>query len=637
MKKIYPFFLMLFVFLANNLNAQFGQDVKINPQPTTNQKEVQIDVAFNGWVYAAYNFIDSSGKGGICLRKSTDNGLTWTTFDSYAVSDIRYEQFDLVVAGTDTNSLVVYLAGINHNTASSTYVLYVDRYNGLTGGFIGSNLNLNIGSRRIYDVALATDYRFPAVNSAPYSIGLIYSCYSPTYDSINSYVSIDGGVNFLPSTNIATTSNYYRNVSIAYGRSASASNGRYFFAWEQLGSSSANTGHIYTSRSASTVDGAAIAPVNLDSVSSTMINLCRNPSIAVQFNTVDNDSAAVTAVVTVDRDYNGDGSDYDMLGFYNKRAHFSNFWYRLDIVNSGETDMQSDISYDPTNNNFLLTYLDSTNHKMPYLVNQMNLVTPSTWVTINPNYVNHTDVLGNARPKVVINPAVTQVALAWVKNQDTIGAAYFDAEYSTIQPITKNIDTAICAGDSVAFNGITHYAAGSFSTDTLSAENGIDSVATLNLVVNALPSPVVTATDSLLSTGAFTTYQWKEGGVDISSATAQTYIAPASGSYSVAVTDANGCAAVSTPVNVTVVSVGINALNELVVRVYPNPVVNDLYFDLGDLNVADVKVSDVEGNLIVNRSVNNHYSLNVSNMASGIYLLQITSGNKASTIKFVKQ
>jgi hypothetical protein len=162
-----------------------------------------------------------------------------------------------------------------------------------------------------------------------------------------------------------------------------------------------------------------------------MIGLCANPQIATSFGTTDNDSGSVTAVILVQRDYTGNGSDYDLLGFYNRRAHYTDFWYRLDIVNNNENDLQPDVTYDPTNGNFLGVYYDSTNGRLPYLVNEVNLVNPSTWTTITPQYNDVTANLKAAWPRVEINPVVTQTAHAWIaEGSGTNGVAMFDAEYN---------------------------------------------------------------------------------------------------------------------------------------------------------------------------------------------------------------
>ena len=425
------------------LFEKYANDIIINSDPTIDQRSVKLAVAYNGWLFAAFNTVNvSTNSGGITIMASTDNGATWSQVDSYSVPNVRYPAFDIVVAGTDLSDLKLYLVGVNNNISSNTYILFVDKYNAATFTFIESPYNENKGTRKIYDVSMATDYRFPAVEASPYSVGFAYSIYSSSRDSINFIGSTDGGTVWNVKQNIATTGSYYRKVSLAYGRSVSASNGRYFAAWEQLFSSTARTGHIYTSRNQSTISGLWIDPQNLDSISSTMINLCRNPSIAVQFNNIDNDSSSVTAVVLVDRDYTGNGSDYDMLGFYNKRAHYTNFWYRLDIVNSGENDMFSDITYDPGVNNFLAVYYDSTNNKLPYVINDMNLTVPSTWTTINGQY-NDESNLSMPYPRVEINPVNNQAAQVWTANgTGTNGIAMFDAEYSNVgvKEVTQNVE-----------------------------------------------------------------------------------------------------------------------------------------------------------------------------------------------------
>lgn len=413
------------------ISPAYANDIIIQNSPNINQRKVKLSVAFNGWLYTAYNTLDSaSNQGGITIRSSRDNGMTWQTMDSYSATNYRYTAHDIVVAGTDTSNLTLYLIGVNHNLSNGNNTLYLDRYDATHGNFIGSKFNQANGPNKIYDVAIASDYNFPAFGASPYSVGFIYSS-NAFKDSICSVVSVDGGANFSVRQTVATTSRYYRNISLSYGKSASASNGRYFAAWEELNTWNARVGHIYSSHHMSTISGSWNLPVNLDSISSTMINLCRNPQIATQFNNIDNDSSAVTAVVLVERDYTGNGSDYDVLGFYNKRAHYTNFWNRLDIVNNGENDMQPDVSFDPNYNNFLAVYFDSTNKKLPYVVNNFNLTTPSAWAVVSSQYNDVATNLKSPFPRVEINPVANKTAHAWVaEGIGTNGVAMFDAEYN---------------------------------------------------------------------------------------------------------------------------------------------------------------------------------------------------------------
>lgn len=105
-------------------------------------------------------------------------------------------------------------------------------------------------------------------------------------------------------------------------------------------------------------------------------------------------------------------------------------------------------------------------------------------------------------------------------------------------------NAAICNGQSFLFNGTTYTQAGTY-TATLKNAQGGDSIATLNLTVNSLPTVQIqqtgaftscnTGTIQLTATGA-NTYEWSNN-----SNTASINITSA-GTYSVRGTNSNGCA-----------------------------------------------------------------------------------------------
>jgi ELWxxDGT repeat protein len=84
-----------------------------------------------------------------------------------------------------------------------------------------------------------------------------------------------------------------------------------------------------------------------------------------------------------------------------------------------------------------------------------------------------------------------------------------------------------------------------------------------NITINAAPDAVITAaSNSFCSGGSLvmtsttgTSYIWKKDGTIIAGATSQTYPATAGGSYTVTVTNANGCNTTSAPFVVTVTTV----------------------------------------------------------------------------------
>lgn len=431
MKKL--IFSIITLFSGTMAFSQFGTDVIIKNATTIDQRNVNVSAAFNGWLYSAFTTLDSANnEGGITIMKSVDKGTTWQVLDMYTSPNIRYEDVEIEVAGLDTSNLKLFVLGLRHDLGGS-YRAFMDVYNATTDNFItGSVFSYDAEVNRIYDLDLATDYRIPALGASPYSVGILLTRYTSLQDSLLFFGSIDGGLSFTVRQTVATTGTYFGKNSLAFGRSTSGSNGRYFAAWEQKNDSASRTGHIYTSRNASTVDGVWTSPICLDSLSSTMINLCRNPRIASSATTGDNDSGSVTSIVLVDRDYLGNASDYDLLGFANERSHFTSFWYRIDVVNTGENDIQPDIVFDTDSNMFRATYFDSTNFKLTYISNDWNLANPSTWTTEVSQY-NDVAPGTNPYPRLAYSPLEKGIAAAWTKKgTGTNGVAMFDSDYTAI-------------------------------------------------------------------------------------------------------------------------------------------------------------------------------------------------------------
>ena len=87
---------------------------------------------------------------------------------------------------------------------------------------------------------------------------------------------------------------------------------------------------------------------------------------------------------------------------------------------------------------------------------------------------------------------------------------------------------------------------------TFTAANGCSSTAVDSVVVHALPDqPVITRTNTILSTDLAASYQWFLDGVAIPNAINQVEALVGNGSYTVQITDSNGCQATSEPFLVT--------------------------------------------------------------------------------------
>jgi hypothetical protein len=109
--------------------------------------------------------------------------------------------------------------------------------------------------------------------------------------------------------------------------------------------------------------------------------------------------------------------------------------------------------------------------------------------------------------------------------------------------------------------GYNSFALGNFIMNGGSGCAGVPT--TFSIIVNPLPDATITAAGSLAicsgssvkldaNTGLGLTYQWKKDGTNIAAATSASYTATAAGSYTVVVTNSNGCSKTSAATAVTV-------------------------------------------------------------------------------------
>ncbi len=400
----------------------YGTDVIVKNTSIENQTKPSLAVAANGYLYAAFTV-----PNGYCVYRSTDNGLNWADFHSYTQAARTWDRVKIVTAGT--SPLKVFIACIAH-TSSIAYTLYVTVYDGETTAYIGETLTYPF-TTSLYDLDIVTDDGFPANGSDPYSVGVLYSVHAGT-DSVSFTLSTNGGVNFEPRKSVSTTGQYFGKVSLAYGKCANWFNGRYFAVWERRTSSAATVGYVDYAYTTTYNYSPFTNPVQI--VYGAYSNKLRNPKIACQYNNIDNDSTNVTAVIVFERFWTN--LDNDIVGVYNKKAVQGHTWNIFSIDNSGSRNSkQPDINFDNGYNNFLVTYWDSTNTYLPYVVNGMNMSSPSTWSLISAHYNDNTTMgsLLQPFPVVEINHAMNQVAHLWsCEGTGSNGVVMFDAEYSTV-------------------------------------------------------------------------------------------------------------------------------------------------------------------------------------------------------------
>lgn len=150
---------------------------------------------------------------------------------------------------------------------------------------------------------------------------------------------------------------------------------------------------------------------------------------------------------------------------------------------------------------------------------------------------------------------------------------------------------------------------------------------------------VATASLSGLTLTAYpagASYQWFDctNNIDIIGATNQNYTATTNGSYAVIITSGSCSKDTSNCIVISTVGLKDNIANATI-RMYPNP--NNGVFTLEVNNeTADVQISDMLGNIIYNaKHAKGKETLDLSNLANGIYLVKVNSNNNTSSNRLI--
>ena len=147
-------------------------------------------------------------------------------------------------------------------------------------------------------------------------------------------------------------------------------------------------------------------------------------------------------------------------------------------------------------------------------------------------------------------------------------------------------------------------------------------------------SPVVTqSNDTLYATASGDgTFQWEMDNDVIAGATNSWYVPNETGSFSVVFTDEFGCDAESDTTNVIV---GIEAVEQTSMNIYPNPVADELTIVYNGSLALNFRVTDVTGKVVMEGQCNR--SINVSGLATGAYLLSIEDNETIVRTTFLKK
>lgn len=204
-----------------------------------------------------------------------------------------------------------------------------------------------------------------------------------------------------------------------------------------------------------------------------------------------------------------------------------------------------------------------------------------------------------------------------------------------------DIYDTVCDGLGYSFGGQTLTVSGTYY-DTTDASTFCDSVTTLYLVVYPTPlAPNIWQSNDTLKTDSwYTTYQWIRNGTPIPLADDSIYVTSINATYRVEVTDTNGCTILSYPWAYS--PVGINKLDKQTIRLYPNPSINELNIEFTeemDWSKTSVNLYDAAGKRFSFPStvISNKMVLQLNNLASGTYMIEINNSKNTYRKMFLKQ
>jgi hypothetical protein len=188
---------------------------------------------------------------------------------------------------------------------------------------------------------------------------------------------------------------------------------------------------------------------------------------------------------------------------------------------------------------------------------------------------------------------------------------------------------SICNGDTYNWHG-TNYSSANTYTANYATVNGCDSIYTLNLSVHTVDVSTAAMAATITASASGLVYQWLDcnsGNSVLAGETNQSFTATAIGDYAVMITD-NGC--IDTSSCISILSVGIQELNDNNITFYPNPFTTQLiiHFATEQKNTS-IKITDVQGKEIKTISGINgkQVIIDKGETEDGIYFMHVINEN----------
>jgi trimeric autotransporter adhesin len=186
---------------------------------------------------------------------------------------------------------------------------------------------------------------------------------------------------------------------------------------------------------------------------------------------------------------------------------------------------------------------------------------------------------------------------------------------------------------------ITGLAPGSYSVTVTDIAGCTSTASATVFAATPPPAPVITLALSILDCNApgMASYQWFLNGSPIPGGTGQTQPVTGAGTYTVTITDNNGCSATS----IGFVVIGINAGNfDNALHVWPNPARGTAFVTLSgtDLTPCDLTITDLAGRVMLRTAhvdLSTKVEIDLRKFAAGTYLVETLQNGQRRTLRLV--
>lgn len=251
---------------------------------------------------------------------------------------------------------------------------------------------------------------------------------------------------------------------------------------------------------------------------------------------------------------------------------------------------------------------------------------------------------GETTASITVSPTVNSTYTVTASNSCGSSTDNIEVTIGTSPSVDAGLDQNICQGESITLSasgtGTFLWSTGETTSSIVVTPTGTETYSltansscgnasdNVTVTVNIPVAPVITDNGGTLSSTAGVTYQWYLNFTAIPGANNQEYTPTQEGTYTVEVTDANGCTVTSE--DYVFITIGI-ADNSAFFKVYPNP--NSGIFTVATTeNILDIVIYNSLGEVVskvAGNSAKANITIDISTIAAGIYFVEARTAERS--------